>query len=96
MRRTTARRYERFRARIQPEQKALLQRAADIAGRSLSDFVIAAAERAAEEAIRRHEIIQLTECDSRQLAEALLNPPAPSDRLRAAFADYEAFVGEHT
>jgi uncharacterized protein (DUF1778 family) len=92
--RATARRYERFGARIRPEQKAVLQRAADIAGRSLSDFVIAAAEREAEETIRRHEIIQLTARDSHQLAEALLNPLSPSERLRAAFEDYEAFIGE--
>jgi uncharacterized protein (DUF1778 family) len=85
------RRHERFAARLSAAQKARLQRAADLTGRSLTDFVIAAAEREAEEMIRRHEIIELSARDSLRLAEALLNPPAPNDALRAAWEDYRTF-----
>lgn len=85
-----ARRHERFAARMLPAQKARLQRAADLSGRSLTDFVIAAAEREAEATIRRHELIELSARDSRLLAEALLNPPLPNAALRAAWDDYNA------
>ena len=35
----------------------------------------------------------LSERDSLILAEALLNPRGPNEALRAAFEDYEKFVG---
>ena len=79
---------ERLAARLTPEQKALLQRAADLQGRSLSDFVLDSAQRAAEEVIRSYEVMTLTARESRALVEALLNPPAPNERLRAAAARY--------
>lgn len=85
---------ERLGARITPEQKALLQRAADLTGRSLTDFVVASAQAAAEETIRRYEIIQLTARDSERLAQVLLNPPAPNEKLRAAAQEYRTFIGE--
>jgi uncharacterized protein (DUF1778 family) len=86
---------ERLEARVSAEQKAVLQRAADLEGRSLSDFLIESAQRRAEEVIREHEVIRLSVRDSLLFAEALLNPPAPSERLRAAFARYREEVVEH-
>ena len=85
----------RLAARITEEQKVLLQRAADLQGRSLSDFVIESAQRAAESVIREHEIITLGTEDSQTFAKALLNPPAPNERLREAFARYQQEVVEH-
>jgi uncharacterized protein (DUF1778 family) len=85
----------RLATRITEEQKILLQRAADIQGRSLSDFVIESAQRVAEAVIRAHEVITLSTEDSRAFAEALLNPPAPNERLREAFARYQQEVVEH-
>jgi uncharacterized protein (DUF1778 family) len=87
-------RTERLGARVPGEVKALLQRAADLTGRSLSDFVVASAQAAAEEIIRQHAVIRLTATDSRKLAEALLNPPPPNPRLLAASQDYERFTGQ--
>ena len=79
---------ERLEARLTPEQKAILQRAADISGRSLSGFVISSAQAAAEETIRTHQVIELTARESEQFVNALLNPPPPNERLRAAAARY--------
>jgi uncharacterized protein (DUF1778 family) len=62
--------------------------------RSISDFVIDSAYAAAERAIREHEIITLSAQESARFAELLLNPPAPSERMRAAARRYWAFVGE--
>jgi uncharacterized protein (DUF1778 family) len=85
---------ERLEARVSAEQKALLQHAADLLGRSLSDFIVGSAQQAAEEVIREHTIVTLTAQDSHAFVEALLNPPAPSERLRAAAARYKQEFGE--
>ena len=52
-------RLERLEARVTRRQKALLKRAATIRGRSLTDFVVSAAEEAAERVIRSEFVISL-------------------------------------
>lgn len=86
---------ERLEARTTPEIKSLLQHAADLEGRSLSDFVVDSARRVAENVIREHEVIQLSARDSLIFAEAILHPPAPNDQLRTAFARYREEAVEH-
>lgn len=80
---------ERLETRISAAQKDLLQRAAALQGRSLSDFVVASAQRAAEQAIREHQIITLSERDSRAFVEAILADDEPNEHLRAAAARYQ-------
>jgi uncharacterized protein (DUF1778 family) len=80
----------RFGARLTDEQKALFERAAALTGRSLTDFVIGAAQDAANRTIQDFEILRLSEQNSRALMEALLNPPPPSERLREAVRRYKA------
>jgi uncharacterized protein (DUF1778 family) len=75
----------RLEARIAPEALAVVRRAAEIQGRSLSDFVVAAAQEAANRAIEETEIIRLSVEGQRQLAALLLNPPEPSPALKKAF-----------
>ena len=94
MKDTSTRRTERIGARVPADVKAVLQHAADLTGRSLTDFVIASAQAAAEETIRQHEVMVLTARDSMLLAEALLNPPEPNERLKAAVADYYEFTSK--
>lgn len=84
---------ERFAARMSAEQKQVLEQAAGLTGCSLTDFVMRSAQAAAEETIRAHAAMQLTARETATFVEALLNPPAPSARLRAAAARYRAFTG---
>ncbi len=84
---------ERLEARITTEQKALFQRAADLSGRSLTDFVIGSLQAAAEETVRTHQVIELTARDMEQFLAALENPPPPNERLLEAFREYRAFTG---
>ena len=83
---------ERLGARVPAAVKQHIQRAAELTGRSVSDFMIASAQAAADETIRRHAVIELTARDSRLLAEALLNPAQPNTELGAAFDDYKKFT----
>lgn len=83
---------ERLEARITAEQKQRIQRAAALAGLSMTDFVVQSAEQAAEQTIRRYEVISLSARDSAAFAEALLNPPAPNDALLAALRGARNFI----
>jgi len=79
----------RFDARLNERQKTLIQRAADLEGRTMTDFVLHSAERAAERAIEDHGILTLTAQDTRVFVEALLNPPDPGPVLRAGARHYK-------
>jgi uncharacterized protein (DUF1778 family) len=81
-------------ARVSPEQKSLLERAAALEGRSLTDFVVASAHAAAMETIERHEVIALTARDSLGFTQALMHPPAPNEQLRAAARRHRELIGE--
>jgi uncharacterized protein (DUF1778 family) len=83
----------RLEARIAPETLAVLRRAAEIQGRSLSDFVVAAGQDAAHRAIEETEIIRLSVEGQRQLAALLLNPPEPGRALKKAFKRRRELVG---
>lgn len=75
----------RLEARLPACVHALLKRAAEIEGRSLTDFVVTAARDAACRTIEEAEILRLSAEDQRRIAEAILNPPAPAPALRRAF-----------
>lgn len=83
---------ERLMARISSEQKRLLQRAADIRGQTLTEFVVTAAQEAATRAIVDQEVIELSLRDSRAFAEGLLNPPPVSNWLRDAAKRYKKIM----
>lgn len=72
---------------------ARLKRAAEIQGRTITDFVTAAADEAARRAIEQIESIRLSVEDQRKLATAILNPPAPSPALRRAVKRYRELFG---
>ena len=74
----------RLEARLPADIHALLKRAAEVQGRTLTDFVVTAAREAAIRAIEEVEIVWLSAADQRIIAEAILNPPEPSAALRRA------------
>ncbi len=82
----------RLEARITPDQQALIKRAAELEGRSVTDFVIAAAQTAAERRIEQTQVIKLSLEDQRLFADAILNPPEPSPSLKRAFQHHRALI----
>jgi uncharacterized protein (DUF1778 family) len=84
---------ERLEARISKAQKDLFLRAAELQGRSLTDFLIASAQEAALEAVRTHESMRLSESDRRTFVSALLSPPAPTKALLRAARRYRQQTG---
>ncbi|NEP62949.1 MAG: DUF1778 domain-containing protein [Symploca sp. SIO2G7] len=83
----------RLEARVDPEIKALWQKAADLEGRTLNDFVIASVQAAACQVIKQHQILKLSVEDSEIFVDALLNPPEPNDMLKAAAQRYNIMSG---
>ena len=82
----------RIEARIAPEALAVVKRAAEIQGRSVSDFVVAAAQEAAARTIEETQIIRLSVEDQRAFAEAILNPPEPGPALKRAFRRHRELI----
>lgn len=85
-------RTSRLEARIAPDALAIIKRAAEIQGRSVSDFVVAAAQEAASRAVEEAQILRLSVEDQHAFADAISHPPAPSQALVHAAKAYKALV----
>lgn len=85
-------RAERVEARIAPEVLAIVRRAAEIEGRSLSDFIVAAAQVAARRTIEQSQVIRLSMQGQQQFAALLLDPPTPSPALKRAAKAHKKLI----
>jgi uncharacterized protein (DUF1778 family) len=74
----------RVEARIAPDSLAVVRRAAELQGRSISDFLVAAALKDAHQTIEDAQIIRLSVDDQHRFAEMLLNAPALAPAMQRA------------
>jgi uncharacterized protein (DUF1778 family) len=86
-------RTQRTEARLLPEQKSRIERAAMLKGLSLSDFIVQNADEAAIRTIQQHESWTLQESDRDIFVQSLLYPRAPGKRLQAAARRYKDRLG---
>lgn len=82
-------RVERLGFRVDEETKLLIERAAHLKRRKLTDFCLTALTEAARRTIAEHGTITLSERDRKAFFEALINPPEPCDRLKKAVAEHK-------
>ncbi|MFA6404059.1 MAG: DUF1778 domain-containing protein [Salinivirgaceae bacterium] len=83
----------RFDARLPKEQKQFFERAAYLGGyRNLTDFVILAVQEKAKEIIKEKEQVFASERDSQLFFDAITKPSKPSETLKKALDDYNAFI----
>lgn len=80
---------ERLGFRVDEPTKALIERAAQLERRKLTDFCMTALTEAAKRTIAEHETIVLSDRDRAIFFDALVNPPEPNERLRRAFAAHK-------
>ncbi len=80
---------ERLGFRVDEPTKALIERAAQLERRKLTDFCMTALTDAARRTIARHEMLVLSDQDRAVFFDTLMNPPAPNERLRAAFEEHK-------
>ena len=86
---------ERLVARVSPDDKRVIERAAALSGQSVASFVVAHARDAAEKALERHDRIRLNAEDSRRFVEGLLAPTRKVPKAaKDAFEDYRQTVRE--
>jgi uncharacterized protein (DUF1778 family) len=83
-----SRKQERLEARVTRAQKQLIERAARIRGTTVTNFIVASAQQAAEEAIRNGEMLALRGEARESFVAAMLRPPAPNAAARAAARRY--------
>ena len=88
-RKTPSAKTYRFDARLNEEQKILIQRAADLEGRTMTDFVLHCAENAAERTIQDRAILIASARETEMFVNALLNPREPGSVLRVAALHYK-------
>jgi uncharacterized protein (DUF1778 family) len=83
----------RFDARLNEEQKILIQKAADLEGRTMTDFVLRSAQTAAERTLQDRAMLILSARETEAFVDAVLNPAAPGRVLRAAARHYKIAIG---
>lgn len=83
----------RLEARLTRKQKALFQHAADLTGRSLTEFVISSAHEVASRTLREHEVLTLNGRDRQVFVNAILKPVSANMRLRQAARRYKRAPG---
>jgi uncharacterized protein (DUF1778 family) len=85
-------RAERLGFRVDNQTKALIERAARLERRKLTDFCTTALTEAAQRTIAAHETLVLSPRDRAAFFDALINPPLPNERLVRAFARHRRRV----
>jgi uncharacterized protein (DUF1778 family) len=87
MKNDTANKNARLEARITPDIHALIKRAAELQGRTLSDFVVSI------QTIEQTEVIYLSQEDQIRFAEALINPAPLAPGMERAMEAHKKLVG---
>jgi uncharacterized protein (DUF1778 family) len=74
-------------ARLTKRMKHTFQRAADLRGQTLSEFVLGSAYDRAVETIATENVVRLSERDSEAFARAIAEPPTIDDSVVARFME---------
>jgi uncharacterized protein (DUF1778 family) len=85
-------RVERLGFRLDEETKDLIERAAYLSRRKVSDFCVTVLTDTARRTIAEHETLSLSERDRKAFFDALVNSPKPSERLVHALAEHKRRV----
>lgn len=79
-------RSDRLGFRVDTQTKALVERAARLERRSLTEYCLTAVNEAAQRTIARHETLALSARDRAAFFDVLMHPSEPNERLGRAFA----------
>ena len=84
---------DRLGFRLDGQTKGLIEQAARLERRKVSDFCLAAITEAARRTIAAHETLTMSEHDRAAFFAALTDPPEPGERLARAVAEHGRRVG---
>jgi len=80
---------ERLGFRLDQQTKELIERAARLESRKLTDFCVAVLTYAAQRTIAQHETLMLSDLDRQVFFDTLMRPPQASERLERALAEHK-------
>ncbi len=83
---------ERVDFRLEPEHRALIERAAAYQGETVTGYAVSTLVREAQRVVREHEVVTLSEADRDRFLELLENPPEPTEALRRAARLNQALI----
>lgn len=86
---TTAAKQERIGARVPPDVYETLNRAAQLTGATVNQFLVQSALKEAHAVIEREQTIRLSRRDCERLLDLLDTPPKPNARFKAAMKHYQ-------
>lgn len=87
-------RRETLNIRIRPEERSLIDRAAQAQGKNRTDFILEAARRAAEDALLDRAVIAASPEAYAEFLARLDAPPKPNERLRRTLRTPAPWDGE--
>jgi uncharacterized protein (DUF1778 family) len=82
---------ERLQIRVNPDEKRLLERAADASHLSVSAFVVAAAAERAESVLAERQVVALSAAGAEAFSVALSRPGQVNERLASALGRQRGF-----
>jgi uncharacterized protein (DUF1778 family) len=85
---TARKKIDMLNMRVEPTQKRLLEKAAEISGQSVTSFVLEHAVQAAHRELDEIQKYSLSIKDAQAFMAALENPPVANASLKKAFSDY--------
>lgn len=86
-------RQERIGARVPLDVYETLNRAAELSGATVNQFLVQSALKEAQAVIEREQTIRLSRRDCERMLDLLENPPKPNARLKAAAKRYQSAKG---
>jgi len=86
---TASAKQERIGARVPHDVYETLNRAAELTGATVNQFLVQSALKEAQAVIEREQTIRLSRRDCEHLLSLLDNPPKPNARLKAAQKHYQ-------
>lgn len=75
---------QRIDLRLNEDDKHMIEEAAAMTNQSISQFMVSTASERAAEVIDQHRRLLLNEGSWNLVMDAIINPPAPNDRLKRA------------
>jgi uncharacterized protein (DUF1778 family) len=84
---------ERLEARVTADQKNLIEHAAALQGRTVTDFVLSSIQDTARRVIEEHHRIDVSLNDAHAFVEALVAPQPVNDRLHDTVCRYRQRMG---
>ena len=85
-------RNSRLEARVSPDALAIIKRAAELQGRSVSDFVVTAAQEMAQRTIKETNFFRLSLEDQQRFVDLLIDPPELNSAMQRAAKAHAALI----